>query len=143
MRRTFRQTAVALLLGTAVAGCGGSPDVHDLAQNAHSWAATGELTGDRWMHGAISRRYTVVALERASTGLDEIATSAAELRDTSAATRREHRALSAQLSSARTALSTLDSAAARDDRRAAAAPTKQLARVGAQLDSVAAAAEQR
>jgi len=139
MRRALRHAP--LVFAIAIAGCGGSPDVHALAQSAHSWAATADFTADRLAHGAISRRFAVVTFDRVSTELQQLAQSAAQVRDTSAASARDRAELTAQLSVARHAVVALDSAAARDNRAQLAAPQRRVGASEAALDSLASATE--
>jgi hypothetical protein len=141
MRRSLGQSALVLAVEIAIAGCGGSPSVHDLTQSARSWSATADFTAERWAHGAVSRKFAVVTFERASTELQQLATSAAQLRDTSAATGRAHAELTTQLARARAAVSAMDSAAAHGDRGRLTAPREQLGAAGARLDSLSSATE--
>lgn len=141
MRRSLRHAPLVFAVG--IAGCGGSPTIHAIAQSAQSWAATADFTADRLAHDAISRRFAVVTFDRTSTELEQLAQSAAQVRDTSAAMARDHAELKAQLSAARRAVIALDSAAMHDDRAQLATPQRHVSTSAAALDSLASATEHR
>lgn len=131
-RRAFRTILVLLPLGVT-GGCGGSPNPPEMAQTVRSWGATAQFAADRWMHDAVSRRFTALTLERAGSELQRVASKVAQLPDTA-----EARApLASNLAALRSAIGALDSAVAHDDRAGAARSGARLARAQAQVDTLA------
>lgn len=138
MEGAVRATAVLVAVGAGVA-CGGPPEPCKVAQSAASWGATAHFVTDRWAHDAVSRKFTVVTLDRAGAELQTIALQVAQLPDTAPG----RAPLIAMLKELRGAVAAADSAAAHDDRASAERTAPQLASATAQMDSLGAGLEQK
>lgn len=136
-QRALRAIWPLLTLGLTAA-CGGPPEPSEIAKSVRSWGATSQFVVDRWEHDAVSRRFTVLTLERASSELQRVAQKVGQLPDTTPA----RAPLASTLSAVRSAVSALDSAASRDDRGAAQASAKRLATAQARIDALAVTLEQ-
>jgi hypothetical protein len=129
-----RASGVSLSLATVclATACGGPPSPSEAAQTVGSWGATAQFVTERWNHSAVSRKFTVVTLDRAGSELEALATKVAQLPDTASG----RASLVAGLKEIRAQIAALDTAAAHDDHVAAARVAPKLGIATAQMDTL-------
>jgi hypothetical protein len=64
-----RGVALLVVVGAALAACGGSDETR--ARTRRSWTATARLALDGWHRGALPRRYTADTLRLVARELDD------------------------------------------------------------------------
>lgn len=110
-----------------------------MVKTVRSWGATSQFVTDRWQHDAVSRRFTVLTLDRASSELQSLAQKVGQLPDTTPT----RAPLASVLGAVRGAISALDSAAGHGDHAAAGKSAERLAAAQARVDALARTLEQR
>jgi len=129
-----RASGVSLSLATVclATACGGPPSPSEAAQTVGSWGATAQFVTERWNHSAVSRKFTVVTLDRAGSELEALATKVAQLPDTASG----RASLVAGLKEIRAQIAALDTTATHDDHATAARIAPKLAIATAQMDTL-------